>query len=307
MIIGSAATGADWFLNGLSNLQRQETKTEREISSGYRVQDASDSPSQTPELINLGSSLASFQTYQTNLGRVQTEVTGADNALSSGITLIESARTLAVSGANSTETAADRQNLAVQVQSIQQQIVALANTSVEGRYIFGGDQDQSPPYQLNLASAKGVDNLTSQSATRAIVSPSGGTVYQPLTAAQIFDHSDASGAPAADNAFAALQKLQTALAANDSAGISDALTSLESVSSWLNQQQASYGVAAQRLTQEQTSATDFITNLKTRISGIRDTDIAQAATDLAQETTSQSAAVAAQAEIPKKSLFDYLG
>jgi hypothetical protein len=33
----------------------------------------------------------------------------------------------------------------------------------------------------------------------------------------------------------------------------------------------------------------------------------QAATDLTQESTNQSAALAAQAEIPRKSLFDYLG
>ena len=191
---------SEWTLQSATAGDENRARNLFRLSS----QDASDSPSQTPELINLGSSLASFQTYQTNLGRVQTEVTGADNALSSGITLIESARTLAVSGANSTQTAADRQNLAVGAKYSAADCRSCQHFR-RGAIYLGGDQDQSPPYQLNLASAKGVDNLTSQSATRAIVSPSGGTVYQSLTAAQIFDHSDASGAPAADNAFAALR------------------------------------------------------------------------------------------------------
>jgi flagellar hook-associated protein 3 FlgL len=307
MIVGPAAIGANWFLEGSAILQRQEITTERQLSSGYQIQDASDSPGQTPELINLGSSLASYQTYQTNLGNVQAETTAADTALSTSITLIDSARTLALQGADTTQTAADQQNLAVEVQSIQQQIVSLANTTVQGRYIFGGDQDQSPPYQIDATAATGVDQLTTQSSTRQIVNPGGTLVYQSNTAATIFGPTDSTGVPTADNTFAALQNLYSSLENNDSTGIANALTSLESASTWLNQQQAGYGAAGQRVTQEQNNAANQITALQTQISGIRDTNVAQAATDLSQETTSQTAASAALAEIPQKSLFDYLG
>jgi len=307
MIISSASIGSEWFLNGTANLQRAQTKTEREISSGFRIQDAADSPAQTGELIRLSSSLVSQQAYQTNLVRIQAETNSGDTALGAGIKLIESARTVALQGAGSNAGASDRQNLASQIQGIQQQLVSLANTSTEGRYIFGGDQDLSAPYQLNAARANGVDKLTPQTATRVITDPSGQPIYQARTASTIFDHQNGTGAPAADNAFAALQNLQVALSANDSPGIATALTSLQSVSGWLNQQQASYGVDGQRIAQEQLGATAEVTTLQTQISAIRDTDIVQAATDLTQESTAQSAAFAAQAQIPRKSLFDYLG
>ena len=307
MSINSSSIGASWFLDGISQLQKAEVRTQRQISSGYRIQDASDSPSATPELIGLGSSLAASQAYQSNLDRVQAETTAADTALSSGISLIESARTLALQGASSTATATDRQNLAGQVQSIQQQLIALANTTTEGRYIFGGDQDLSPPYQANAAAPSGVTKLTAQTTTRVITDPSGQAVYQSASASTIFDHSDAVGVPRPDNAFVALQSLVTALQNNDASGTAAALTSLESASSWLNQQQATYGVAGSRIATEQTEIASGITSLQTRISAIRDTDLVQAATDLAQENTAQSAAFAAQAQIPRKSLFDYLG
>jgi flagellar hook-associated protein 3 FlgL len=307
MTIGSASIGAEWFLNGTANLQREQLKTERQISSGFRVQDAADSPSQTAELIGLGSSLVSQQTYQTNLDRIQAETNAANSALDSGIKLIESARTIALQGAGSNPTASDRQTLASQIQGIQQQIVSLANTTAEGRYIFGGDQDTAAPYQLNASSPAGVDKLTAQTATRTITDPSGLPIYQARTASAIFDHQTGAGVPASDNAFSALQNLQAALANNDSPGIASALTSLESVSTWLNQQQASYGLDSQRISQEQTGAAAQVTSLQTRVSAIRDTDIVQAATDLTQESTAQSAAFAAQAQIPRKSLFDYLG
>ena len=82
--LGSAAIGTAWFLNGLSNLQQEETQTQIDLSSGYQINDAADSPSQTPELIQLSSTLAAVQDYQTNLSNVQTEATAADDALGSG-------------------------------------------------------------------------------------------------------------------------------------------------------------------------------------------------------------------------------
>jgi flagellar hook-associated protein 3 FlgL len=307
--LGSANIGTAWFLNGLANLQQQETQTQIQLSSGYQINDAADSPSQTPELIQLGSTLAAVQGYQTNLTNVQTEASTADQALGSSITLIESAVTLASQGEGSTATTATDQTLATQVQSIQQQLVGIANTTVAGRAIFGGDQDQSPPYQYDAASATGVDSLTPQTSGRTVVNPQGQTVYQPLTAQQIFDPVDAAGAPTANNTFAALESLVTALGTpGDQAGIATALTSLQTASTYVGQQQAYYGASEQRLANEQTIAANQITALKTQIGGIRDTNVAQAATDLTQEQTDQSAALGAESEISQqKTLFDYLG
>jgi flagellar hook-associated protein 3 FlgL len=305
--IGSATVGTAWFLNGLSNLQQQEAQTERELSSGYQINDASDSPIQTPELIQLGSSLAAVQNYQENLANVQTEASAADQALGSSVSLIQSAVTLASQGASSTSTAASNQLLATEVQGIQQQLVGIANTAVGGRLIFGGDQDQAAPYQYDAASATGVDSLTADTSSRSIVNTQGETVYQPLTAQQIFDPVDALGVPTANNTFSAMQSLETALLANDQPGITNALTSLQAVSTYVGQQQAYYGDAEDRLTNEQNDAANQVTSLQTQIGGIRNTDVAQAATELTQESTDQSAAMGAEAEISQKSLFDYLG
>ncbi len=306
--VGSSTPGTGWFLNGLANLQQQEAQTERQLSSGYRVNDASDSPTQTPQLIQLGSTLATVQAYQENLANVQTEAGTADQAIGSSITLIQSAINIASQGASGTANAAANQVFAETIQGIQQQVVALANTTVAGRAIFGGNQDQSAPYRYNATSAPtGVDTLTISTANRAIVNPQGDTVYQSLTAQQIFDPADATGAPTASNTFAALQGLQAALQANDQTGIASALASLQTASSYLNQQQAYYGAAEQRMTSEQNIAINQVTALQTQIGSIRDTNWAQAATDLATEQTNQSAAMGSEAEMSRKSLFDYIG
>lgn len=306
MTVNSATIGAEWFLNGLAELQKRELQTQKELSSGIRVSSAADDPGATHALVSLGSALAAAQTYQSNLGNVQTEVSAADSAIASAINLIQTAQSLAVRGASSTTTAAERQSFAGQVQAIQQQIVGLANTQVGGRFIFGGDNDQIAPYQYDASSTTGVTANGNALATRTIVNPGGQPVYQALTASAIFDPSS-GGSPAAGNAFAALQNLQTALAADDTAGVATALTALDNVSSWLNQQQVYYGSAGQRLQSEQTSVGAQITSIQTNIAALRDADITQDATDLTQESTAQQAALAAQTAIPRKSLFDYLG
>ena len=306
-MISNNLTSGLWFLAGVQNLQARITTTQKQISSGFRIQDASDSPSQAADVVGLGTAVSSLEHYLTNLGRVTAETTSADTALSTAITLINRARQLAVQAANSTTTASERQAIAVEVKNIQQQIVGLSNTSVEGRYIFGGDQDQSPPYQFDAASARGVDKLTTQTASRVIQDTSGLTVFSAQTAAVIFDAQDSLGTPTAGNVFVALQSLVNSLNANDQAGTATALTQLQAGADWLNQQQAGYGAAARRLTDETNLSNNVLTSLRTRLSEIRDTDVVQAATELSLETTAQSAAFSAQASVPRKSLFDYLG
>jgi flagellar hook-associated protein 3 FlgL len=305
MTINSATAGAGWFLNGISNLQQQLTETERQISSGYRVRDAADAPGQVSDLVGLESSLAADQAYQSSLTRVQAEAGAADNAIGSAISLIDNAKSLAAQAAGAPLTPTNIPGILAQVRQIQQQIAGLANTTTEGRYIFGGDQDQAAPYQYDTTTQT-VSSLTAAPATRVITDAHGQPVFQALGAQQIFDPQDTSGASTGGSTVAALASLAIALTNNDSAGISSALTALGGASTWLNQQQAYYGASEQRLTTEQNSAANRITTSQTSIAGIRETDVTQAATDLAAETTNQSAAYGAEAAISKKSLFDYL-
>jgi flagellar hook-associated protein 3 FlgL len=308
MIVSASGIGAEWFLNGINNLQNQILKTSNALSSGYQVNSAADAPGQTTALVDLGSQLGTLQTYQTNLTTVQNAAQTADQTLGTAITLAQNAQSIAVQAAGITITPSQMQNMASEIQGIQQQMVSLANTTVAGQYIFGGDQSTSAPYQYDATSTtNGVDQLTTPTATYAFVNPNGQTIYQPLTATQIFDNQDSSGTPTANNVFVALQSLTTALQNNDTTGVENAMTSLQTASDWLNQEQGYYGTTEQRISTEQNNVANQITSVQTSIGAIRDTDTVQAATDLTQEAAAQSAAYEAQASIPQKSLFDYLG
>ncbi len=305
MITGATKPGSDYFLDGLNSIRNKEALTERQISSGYRIQTAADSPTEITDLVRLNGQLAANQTQTQNFGRLSTELQSADQGISTVISAVESAKTLGLQGGTATSTADSRQAIAAQVQGLISQVVGVANTSVEGRYIFAGDSDTVTPYQSDSSSAFGYSYQGAASSTRQVLDGTGHSLYAAATAQQLFDHRDTSGQPDASSVLTGLQNLVTALQSNT--GIDTAVSSLETASTYLNGQLSQVGTSEQELTAAQNLAATQKTDLQTALSGIRDTDISQAAIDLNTEKVAESAAVAAEGGGSQKTLFDYLG
>jgi flagellar hook-associated protein 3 FlgL len=132
--------------------------------------------------------------------------------------------------------------------------------------------------------------------------PDGSTFGVARTAQQIFDNADPT-----TNAFAAIGNLRSALLNNDQAGIDASLANLRSASRYLNAQLSFYGTVQARVN----GAIDFAANLKTQLetqqSQIQDADLTESITELSQAAVQQQAALSAEKEMPRTSLFDYLG
>ena len=199
------------FLTSIGEMQQQLQTVETQLSSGYRVNQASDAPQQVEDIFQTRANLGQANQVIQNLTTVQAQVNAGDSALQNAIQVLQQAETYATQGASSTTTVAQQQQLATQVQSLQSQLVALSRTQVGGVYIFSGDQSSSPAYQVDPSSSTGVDQLITTQATQQIADPTGVTFQVAMTAQDLFDNSDSSGNPTPQNAFAALQNLQTAL------------------------------------------------------------------------------------------------
>jgi flagellar hook-associated protein 3 FlgL len=284
------------FLLDLNNTQSQISQTNRDISSGYRVNVASDAPTDIATILGYQNQVSQIQQVQTNLALANTQATAADSALSSANTLLNQLTSLAAQGASSTATAATRATLGAQVQGITQQLVNLANTSVQGQFIFGGDDPSTQPYTFNWsASSGGVAQNNISSNTNTIQDISGQTTVPRMTAQQIFDAQNADGTPAAGNIFQAAYALGTALLNNDQAGIQSATDSVTAASTQLGKATVS------------SAATSALTTDQSEVSSLRETDLAAAATQLTTETAAMQASIAAHGSLSVKTLFDYMG
>jgi flagellar hook-associated protein 3 FlgL len=294
----------------LANLNQTETELQQataEISSGIAIEQPSDNPAAISEILQTETAIANNKQIQSNLTNVTTEVDTADSALQTAVSALQSAISIAAQGASSTATADTRTTLAQQVAGIQQTLVGIAQTTVNGSYIFSGDQDTQPPYQLDPTQPEGVLQLVTGSSTRTIQSVDGTSFAVALTAQQIFDAKNPDGTPASGNVFAAIQNLETALTNNDTAGITAAADSLQSASSYLNDQLAFYGEVENRVQEATDLAQKFQTQQQTELSNLQDTDVAATATELSQLQVQQEAAMSAEANIEQmKNLFSYL-
>lgn len=294
------------FLANLNILQQNIATTNSQLSSGYKITKPSDDPSAVTDVLQLEFASSSVSQTISNLNAVQGKVNTAEGALQSASSLLGQAQTLGAEGATSTQTAASRTTLANQVSQILSQIVSVTNTTFEGRYVFSGDAPQSPPYQVDPSSPTGVDQLQSAQSTQLVEDSNGVTFAVGLTASEIFDDRDSTGAPTSNNVFAALNNLSTALSNNDQSGITAALSALTSAQSFFEGQQAFYGTVQDRITNSLNLAQQNQTQWTASLGQLRDTDVAAAATQLSQDNLSQQAALEAEASLPHTSLFDYL-
>lgn len=305
-MISSLDPANQQFVTSMNNLQQQLQTAELQLSTGLRVNQASDAPQSVGDIFQARADLGQATQVSQNLTNVQAQAQAADSALQTAVQVLQQAQVLATQGASSSTTAAQQQQLATQVQGLQSELVSLSRTQVAGVYIFSGDDSSSPSYQLDPSSPTGVDRLIVTQATQQIADPTGVTFQVAMTAQDLFDNRDASDNPTPQNAFAALQNLKTALQSGDQNAITQALTSVQTASAYVNQQAGFYGTAENRISSAISLAQKFQVQDQTELSNLQDADVPTVATQLTQLNTSVNAAMAAQAKRPTTTLFDYL-
>jgi flagellar hook-associated protein 3 FlgL len=291
------------FLNSVDNIQTRLNKVQNELSSGLAVSQPSDAPDQVSAILQLHANIQHNQQVQSNLNDVNGQVTTADQNLSAGITMLDQVQTLAAQGLGLSQTAATRTTLANQVQGLMQQMVSITQTQVNGQYIFSGDADQSPSYRFDANSSTGVDRLQISGSTRQIEDASGSTFSVSLSANQIFDVRDSSDNPTTGNVFDAMNKVRTALLANDTTALQTGVAAVSDASKYLNQQQGFYGSVENRITSALAAASTASISYQQDLSNRQDADETSAIIQMQQYTTNLQAALAAESKMPQTSLF----
>ena len=125
--------------------QALATATER-VSTGLRVNQLSDDPAASANMVRSLAYSANVDQYTSNVSSVLPQMQTADSAISSIVTSLNTAVTLGTEGANGTNSTQDRQETATQVQSILSEVIAQANSSFSGAYVFGGSESTAPPF-----------------------------------------------------------------------------------------------------------------------------------------------------------------
>ena len=292
---------SDRFLNDLAAINQRIGRATREISSGRRINTASDAPDEISHLLSLRSSLSATVQSKANLGRVQTEVDTSERALSHAVDVLDRVQVLGTQGGTDLLDAEVRRTLSGEVEQLLGQLVNAANSEIEGRFVFAGDTDQTPPYSFDPSQDDAVSDYGGATTTRQVGHPSGSRFAVSKSASTIFEAAEPE-----NNVFGAVNALRNALRDSDAAAVRTALTQVRTAARYLNSQQSFYGGVQNQVTEATDYAEKQIVLIKQQLSGVEDADVTAAILELKDATQVQELALAAESRRPRSTLFDYL-
>lgn len=133
-------------LSTMTQTQAQLLDVENQISTGKRVNVASDDPGAAAVIQQLQKTLEQRSGYSTNLQNATSQLSEVDSTLGNLTDLLQQAQTIASQNVGTDVTADQRQSAAAVVQTLMDQAMSIGNTQFEGSFIFGGDRSTTAPF-----------------------------------------------------------------------------------------------------------------------------------------------------------------
>ena len=194
-------------VSAIDNLAVQEATYGQQLSTGKQLQFPSDDPTNIAQDLSVRTEIGVQTQVGDNLTNAQHQLTSVDGALASLTSVLQSARSLAIQGASDTNTATQRQEIAIQVNQLLQQAIGLSNTQYAGVYVFAGTANPSAAPVAANGSAS-VVGFTGNNVAQTQKQPNGQSVTTSVTLQQAFNYNASNGSP---SVFQVLQNLYNTL------------------------------------------------------------------------------------------------
>jgi flagellar hook-associated protein 3 FlgL len=214
--------------------ERLELASKR-ASTGLKVERPSDDPAAFAASLRNDARSARLGARIDGMAKAQEGLTLAESMLTSGADVMSAAHQLALSMAGDDMSADERTIAADQIATLREQLLGTANTAGPEGYLFGGTRLDAAPFDAAGAFAGNDDAV-------AVEVADGVTVAANASGARAF-----AGAGGGRNLFADLSALETALRANDRAGVSAMLSPLEQGRAQITAERSRAGLGIERL------------------------------------------------------------
>ncbi|HEX2299948.1 MAG TPA: flagellar hook-associated protein FlgL [Pseudonocardiaceae bacterium] len=137
-------------LQGLNRNLDAVGKLQQQLTSGKLINAPSDSPTGTNKAMQTRSDMAAIAQQGRNITDAQSWLEQGDSTLREMLDTVRRVRDLTVQGLNAGASSdASQQALATEVISLQEGLIGLANTNVQGRPLFGGTTAASKAYNAD--------------------------------------------------------------------------------------------------------------------------------------------------------------
>ncbi len=279
----------------LGNITNELTEASIIVATGKRINSLKDDPVGVTRVLNLKSNLSDLDQIKKNLATAQTWLDAGETALRSVQDIVTESKTLAIAMRSDTVNADDRQVSAEQIRGYILELESLANTQVQGQYIFSGTKTDTKSFELN----------DQQNPTTATYSGNS-TAFEIKTGKNSTIEVSQDGDSLFSTLFSSMIDLLNDLETDDAAGIETGIANLNTDFETINTAIADIGAKGVRVETKDKIIQDLYLSYTEARSELEDADIIEAISHLKSTELAYQAALASTSKLMTMSLVDFM-
>ncbi len=293
------------MLLGLQQTQDRIAQNTQRISSGQRITNPGDDPAGSALILDLGTSLGTNTQFQSQAASALSFLQSTDTALGSVTSDLTQLLQIGQQGLSDTTGSTGRAALASTVDGLRSNLLDLANTQIQGKFIFAGTKTtnatNTPPFALTATGAtyagdSNTINLGISQTAQVGMNVPGDTVFF-----------GSGGAGSSTDVFKAVTDLQTGLSTNNTTLIQQGYDNLQNALTNVTQAQTDVGGRESRLNDLQNILSAQSLSLQNMQNAVQDTNYPATITQFTSDQTVQNATLNALGKLNQPNLFNYLG
>ena len=284
-------------LQGLNRNLDAVSQLQQQLTSGKQISRPSDSPIGTNRAMQTRGDQAAVAQQARNITDAQSWLDQSSSTLETMLSQTRRVRDLTVQGLNTGASSnPSQQALATEVASIRESLLALANTSTQGRPLFGGVTSTGRAYETVGPTAGTFIGDGSAPVMRRVSDTE--SIRIDITGPEAFG-------VGTDDLFAVVDRIATDLVADPTA-LEGHLEALDTVMQGMLSTVADVGSRATRIETLQQINSDRALSLTSQLANTEDIDMPETIMRLQMVQVGYEAALAATAKALTPSLLDYL-
>jgi len=288
---------------------RTMNDTQLQLATGRKINKPSDDPVGITYSLRYRAELSSNEQYQKNVDGALSLLEFNDTVMTQAGDVVQRLRELTVQGANGTNPQAALDSINTEVKQLKEQLIDIANSQFNGKYIFNGQKYDQKPYDF----ASGVNGLPDTAGAALITTDAGLVNYTVgdnvqlavnLTGNEVFGGTDPVND--IDNIFRVIDRISSALASGDTSGVSSELSNIDTRINTMLSVQAGVGAKTNRIELIQNRLSDLEVNLTDLQSKTEDGDYAELLMQSKIQENIYNASLSVGAKIIQQTLVDFI-
>lgn len=147
------------MLHNLSNSQQRMQEYMQQVYTGKKISRPSQDPVIAVKGINYRKQVSQLEQFKNNAGEIHNWLDNSDAALDRGSQTLQRIRELAVKASNDHNGEKELESIRKEIYQLREHLVEVANTNVNGKYIFNGTNIEEAPVTYERDDDGNVENI----------------------------------------------------------------------------------------------------------------------------------------------------